>query len=131
MNSVFAVPLIGYITAGLVVSGCDRVCTADNRSAFNLDVLDARSGMHICDAEVVARDGDFVQRPGKSCFIQGPSERPGTYSLRISRAGYVTQEREIAVGEKDDCGHVATIQVTIELQPDGTGHISDAGGDSG
>ena len=106
------------VALSCLLLGCSRTCTAEKRSGFDLEVTDARTGLIICSPMVVIRDGDFELRPRPECYIRGPEERPGTYSVETSLDGYQTDRRTVEVGGLDECDHVPhTIHLSIELQP--------------
>jgi hypothetical protein len=72
-----------------VAQGCDGAKTR----SLQIDLRD-EAGAPICDARVVAIEGDFrrvfsssVTKEG-ACVWGGPSERPGTYQVAVSRPGY-------------------------------------------
>lgn len=110
---------------GLGLAGCESpvdpvVCTTIAVQAITLTVVDGVSGQRVCDATVTAVDGSFSQVlpafPGSApdCTYSGPTERAGTYELRVSRAGYQpATERNVRV-TADEC-HVIPVRVTVTL----------------
>jgi hypothetical protein len=97
-----------------------RVCTAIAIDAMVVSVTDASSLARVCDATVVAIEGSFREtlRPfpaGAECTYSGPTERPGSYELEVSRAGFATARASIVRVERDEC-HVIPVRVSIELR---------------
>lgn len=91
-------------------------CTANAPDAFVLEINDRETGASICDADVVVEDGAFHETLSKSCHPAEARERPGSYTVKISRQGYVSRTVSIAV-TSDEC-HVRTRAVTVELEPE-------------
>ena len=111
------------VIAALLVlggAGCGGVsCKAYAASALLVHVLDP-TGQPICDANVVARDGQFSQTlqrlPGAestSCSYAGPYERPGSYTVEASRNGLTATSEKVTVS-RDAC-HVIGKQLTLTL----------------
>src|SRR6267143_5582743 len=76
------------ISGALAAAGCGgtpSACAQWVAPALEVTVVDAKSGTHLCDAAVVARDGAFsgVLEPG-ACQYAGPPERAGTYAVDVS-----------------------------------------------
>ena len=107
----------------LFLGGCEdpvtpRVCTAIAVDALNVTVLDAATGLRVCDARVSAIDGSFSvelrANPGPECSYSGPTERPGRYQVEATRSGYETAVvRDVAV-TADEC-HVIPVALTVRL----------------
>lgn len=98
-------------------------CTAIAVQALNVTVVDAATGRRICDATVVAEEAAFsstlVPFPdGPECQYSGPTERPGRYDVRVTRAGYQSATRTGVVVSADEC-HVIPVRLTVELRAGG------------
>jgi hypothetical protein len=118
-------PLAGAGLAVLGLTGCESpadpvVCTAIAVQAITLTVVDGASGQRVCDAAVTVVDGSFSEVlppfPGSAaeCTYSGPTERAGTYEVRVSRAGYQpATERNVRV-TADAC-HVIPVRLTVTL----------------
>jgi hypothetical protein len=96
-------------------------CTEEARPGLEITVLDD-DGARVCDALVVARDGDFEQLlenfGGEDCAYFGAEERAGTYEIDVSRSGFELESLgPITVEEDFDGCHVVTEQATAELTP--------------
>ena len=117
--------LLGVGSVVLGVAGCESpadpvICTTIAVQAITLTVLDGVSGQRVCDATVTVVDGSFSQVlppfPGSApdCTYSGPTERAGTYEVRVSRAGYQpATERNVRV-TADEC-HVIPVRLTVTL----------------
>jgi hypothetical protein len=113
---------VGSVVLGL--AGCESpavpvVCTAIASTAIVVTVVDGTSGPRICDATVTAADGSFseVLRPfpaGTDCTYSGPTERAGTYEIRVSRQGYLPATVKDVRVTKDEC-HVIPVKLTVTL----------------
>ena len=98
-------------------------CTDEARPAIVITVLDSASGMAAGkDARIVAKAGTFVDSvPGMwTASSDGPfalaHEHAGTYTLTVSKTGFLDWTRSGIVVTADQC-HVKTVQVTAKLQP--------------
>ena len=117
--------LVGVGPLVLGLAGCETptdpvVCTTIAVQAITLTVVDGVSGQRVCDATVTVVDGSFSQAlppfPGSAteCTYSGPTERAGTYEVRVSRAGYQpATERNVRV-TADQC-HVIPVRLTVTL----------------
>lgn len=99
-----------------------RACTAIAVDALAVTVVDASSLTRICDATVVAVDGAFSSElrrwpAGDACVYSGPTERPGRYEIRASRAGYEAGRIPDVVNVTADECHVIPVSVTLQLRP--------------
>lgn len=109
------VPL-AFVTVS--VTSCSASCKAYAAFDFAVTVLTA-SGERVCDATVMARDGDFTAvldrfGEGQGCTYSGVvAERPGTYSLEVSTR---SQSKTIPVVKvsADQC-HVIGRNITVTL----------------
>jgi hypothetical protein len=114
---------VGAVVLGL--AGCESptepvVCTAIAVQAITLTVVDGASGQRICDATVTAVEGSFSEVlppfPGSAteCTYSGPTERAGTYEVRVSRAGYLPATTSNVRVSRDEC-HVIPVRLTVTL----------------
>jgi hypothetical protein len=115
------------LAAALMLAGCDRptepvACIAIARAGVTVTVADAASGEPLCDATVVLSAGGsrevlFALPSAPSCTYSGAYERPGTYALEASRAGYQTQTAGPLTIEmsREQCPHVITQSVSVSL----------------
>jgi hypothetical protein len=117
------------LATSLALVGCDnptepRVCTAIAVDAIVVTVVDASSNQRICDAAVVAVDGSFRAElrpfPGSppECTYSGPTERAGTYEVRVSQPGYEPVSQTGIRVTADEC-HVIPVRVTIQMRRSG------------
>jgi hypothetical protein len=114
--------------AGVVVR-LERVrppCDAAALMSFQITVRDP-AGVPVCDASIVVSAGDFVEElrpvPGDdgTCTWAGPVERPGTYVVTVSKAGYETLVvPAVVTKEPGDC-HVVPAEIDLQLRPLGGG----------
>jgi hypothetical protein len=110
--------------------GCEETapiaCPAFAVAGLTVAVSNAVTAQPICDATVTAREGDYseplsAQPSGSSCTFVGALERPGTYVVSASRAGFVPMQKTsvpVVMGG-GDCPHVVPTRVKIELTPEG------------
>jgi hypothetical protein len=115
----------GSVVLGLV--GCDSpadpvICTAIAVDAIVVTVVDGASNQRICDATVTAVEGSFSQvlRPfptGIECTYSGPTERAGSYEVRVAKAGYAPVTTSNVRVTADEC-HVIPVKLTVRLPPD-------------
>jgi hypothetical protein len=97
-------------------------CTASIEPAIAVTVSDARTGSPL-EATIFVEDGNFQEQlsfrgvTGASQIIYGGAfERPGVYTVKVSRSGYEGAVlRDIKV-TKDEC-HVVTQNLTVALSP--------------
>ena len=117
-----SVAAVGSAVLGL--AGCESpadpvVCTAIAVQAITLTVLDGASSQRICDATVTVADGSFseVLRPfpgATDCTYSGPTERAGTYEVRVTKAGYAPATQSNVRVTADEC-HVIPVRLTMTL----------------
>jgi carboxypeptidase family protein len=115
-----------FVSLCLVLAGCDhapeqRFCTAVAVDALTVIVTDAATGQRICDATVTATDGAFsaelrLFELGQDCSYSGPTERPGRYDVRVTRAGYEAVVRPDVTVTADEC-HVIPVRLDFALSP--------------
>src|SRR4051812_30670402 len=120
----------------LLTSGCGGgdegrealvVCTADVRAGISIRVFDAVTGNPAaCGARATVTAPGFseTEQPigGTACRddfgIGAVYERPGTYSVVVSKAGYQDFHADnIVVGKTADGCHVITVAVDARLSP--------------
>lgn len=130
MTSLFArfgIPtLLFAVTPVLSACGGDPgpggACAAIAAANFNITVTDKASGLRICDATVEATDVASSEKAKLSAFggssdcaySGGFYERPGTFTLTVSKSGYTTQTQMGIKIEKGVC-NVTPAQLTIQL----------------
>lgn len=116
----------GCILPAEVTEGEPRVCTAELRPAFAVTVQDDSTGAFIASgATLIVQDGAFADtaafpagQPEFNSRALTPSrtfERPGTYTIRVTRPPYITH---VAVGipvTSDGC-HVQTQALSLRLR---------------
>ena len=112
--------LSGVIGIAAVATGCHRTnCLDYALSALSVRVVDA-TGEDVCDARVVATEGNYVEQLTAAphehggCGYSGARERGGHYTVTATWNS-TAQQSDIEVGS-DDC-HVIPERVTLELQP--------------
>jgi hypothetical protein len=106
--------------AGFIL-GCGddgtHTCTLEARASLTVTVM-GPSG-HICDAAVTAQSGNDVTTlmgfGGSECTYAGPYERPGTFSVTASKAGFQSATSTVTV-TSGEC-HVDGQAVTLTLVP--------------
>src|SRR5262245_8539230 len=108
----------------LTGTGCsDATCTAGGIIAIDLTVTsatgqDLTAGVSVVLKQVAGPDagvGDSLY--GSAAIVHAVDSRPGTFLLKISHDGYVTQEKSVTVPLVDgECGRIIqTQQVTVVL----------------
>ena len=105
---------------------CDIVgphaCDAMARAGLTVSVTNAATGQPICHATVTATEGAYSERlMAVGCSFSGAYERPGTYVIRATAAGFQPKESgtiRVVMGG-GECPHVDQVRVTISLSPDG------------
>lgn len=112
----------------LTLAGCNSfgpTCTTEAPPAIQVSVEHAESGEPIDDALVVVQDGSFADSartdaagPGGPHFwVSFASERPGTYTVRAEKSGFVDWIREDVTATEGRC-HVNTVQLHAHLVPE-------------
>jgi carboxypeptidase family protein len=111
----------------LAMPGCDFTCRALCVIAVGLDVgvANAATGAPICDATVTAIDGSYSEElqpttDGRGCRFWGASSRPGIYSVRAERQGFLpmTLSRvKVGAGKGGCCPGLETAHREIRLPP--------------
>ena len=111
----------------LALPGCDYVCTEACTVAVGLDVgvANADTGAPICDATVTATDGGYSEElqpipDARGCRFWGASSRPGIYSVRAERQGFLPMTLSrvtVVAGKGDCCPGLETAHREIRLPP--------------
>lgn len=102
-------------------------CCARNSSvtALNVAVKDGASNAFICDATVIFRDEEWSEEPrntpnavDNSCRHHGANDRAGTYSVTISRRGFITKTVDDVEVSETLCGTVEPRALEVRLDRD-------------
>lgn len=126
MKTPFLLPLALLGSCGLV----DPVlCTTDVTPAVEVQVYDARTGAPAAHGTVAtARDGSYTDTleitgwtstpidSTTALVVAGAYERPGTYTVRISKPGYQLWERTGVRAREGECG-VERERLVASLEP--------------
>lgn len=110
--------IVCALASSIAGAGCSKYCTTEDRVSFFIEVQDAKTRELICDADIVARDGNYELKLKPSCLYAGPVERPGVYTTRVERRGYLPAMLEIDIGSKDECDHVTSRNILVSLDVD-------------
>lgn len=99
--------------------GIGTACTDEFAYGLSVVVTSAVDGSRICDATVVAVDGDHEETleasgDGADCSYVGAGERAGTYRITASKDGFASATSDDVVVGEDEC-HVQGEQVELEL----------------
>lgn len=110
----------------VIVTGCNvfgpMSCTTVAPPAIAVSVEHLETGELIDDALVVARDGFFADSARTEVGSGGPltvglaTERPGTYTVRVEKSGFVDWIREDVTATDGGC-HVNTVNLSAHLVP--------------
>ncbi len=113
---------------GTVLSGCDdaipTLCPAVENPGLVVEVRDADRGTFIAEGAVaVAQDGGYVDTllaaassgDGTLRSLAGAYERPGTYTVSVSRPDYQTWRRANVRVSEGECG-VRTVELEALLE---------------
>ena len=116
--------LIAMLLFASALTHCDseqKACTTQANWSFRVHVKDAVTGFSICDATLSATEGTEVTEltcyDNAGCVCAGGFEQLGTFQVTVTKSGYQTFTTTIVVDQSDDCGHVVTKDVTINLSP--------------
>ncbi len=97
-----------------------KSCDASLHYSINVTVRDEATGERICNASVVAQDGQFQEAlqcsAATDCTCFGVGERLGTYEVTVSAPGYQTAKKTVVVDDSDEC-HVTRENVEFKLAP--------------
>lgn len=111
------------VALGIGVTACSDTsyCTKVAVPALSVTARDAQTGAPICDATVVARDGDFEETlmrfPAPGCECQGAEERLGTYQVTASAPGYQPLTKTMVAAIANEC-NVETAHADFALPPE-------------
>jgi hypothetical protein len=101
--------------------GISGACTALAAVGLRVNVTNAATTESVCDAKVTATDGAYSEQLFQaSCNYAGAIERPGTYTVRAERLGFVSKEvggAQVVMGS-GRCPHVQEVRLTIPLVPE-------------
>ncbi len=99
---------------------CDDV-DVDAIAALHVFLTDTATSFPVCDATVIAEDGDFSDElvavgAGAGCGYDGPFGRAGPYTLVLRKTGY--EERRVpAAVVAGDCDAPVTRTLNLNLTP--------------
>jgi len=106
---------------------CGEPCRALCVIAVGLDVGVANidTGAPICDATVTAIDGSYSEElqattDARGCRFRGAFSRPGVYSVRAERQGFLPMTLShvtVVAGKGGCCPGIETAHVEIRLRP--------------
>ena len=115
------------VVALLAMPGCDFTCRALCVVAVGLDVgvTNGETGAAICDAIVTAVDDGYSEQlrgigTGQGCRYEGAYSRPGVYSVRAERQGYLPMTLShvtVVEGWGGCCPGLETARAEIRLRP--------------
>jgi hypothetical protein len=114
------------LSLGFALLGCDKArspvaCPAIAAAGMSVHVTNAATGQPVCDANVTATAAGYSERLYEtSCVFVGLYERPGTYVVAASRAGFApakTASVTLVMGG-GPCPHVEHVRVNIALAPE-------------
>jgi len=118
----------------LASAGCgavvvDPTCTNELRTGIRLTLEDSTTGARYPFTDVVAvasggafrdtaRVASITEASGGQPSVGLAHERPGTYDVTVSAAGYAAwTTRGVRVEEEEVCHHVITRSLTARLRP--------------
>jgi len=103
-------------------------CTAIYVAGVLVEVSDSETGFPAaCGATLIVTEGSYQEENAGIClsgrpdeeqyqWLTGAYERPGVYTLRIEKHGYVPWEQAAVVVEAGGC-HVQTVDLVVALEP--------------
>lgn len=99
----------------------DYPCTAEARAGLNVSVsLNGNSGITADGIAVTARDGNYIEdllpNTPDTPHFSGAYERPGNYTVTVSKQGYQTYISQPIHVKADRC-HVIPEQLSVSLVP--------------
>ena len=120
-------PLVLLGSCGLITGPVS--CTTDVTPALEVRVVDARTGAPAAHGTfATARDGSYTDTLGitgwtgpsldstTAVVLEGAYERPGTYTVRITKPGYRLWERTRVHAREGQCG-VERARLEALLEP--------------
>ena len=120
---ILALTCVPFLLATTCEDDDDQIyCTQEAKAALNVSVsLGAMSSITSEGVTVVATDGNYSETlvvvNENDPIFSGAYEREGSYTITVSKTGYVTYTSEIITVTSDVC-HVIPQQRTILLQPE-------------
>lgn len=129
MRTVVSYSVVMFLL--LLIIGCEdngtsgRICTAEARVGIQVEIRDAMTRNPAAEgAKATVNDGSFIDTlrtlpvvpPQGSLTVYGVYERPGVYTVMITKPGYRDWVRSNVVVNKDEC-HVITAQIEALLEP--------------
>jgi hypothetical protein len=128
LNAKFSKRLIAVLLFSIGdLSACPGGdCTAILLPGIRVTIVDGTTGNPFAgDVTVTVIDGSYTETDSPPPLPAGPrvsslaGERPGTYRVEVRAPGYVTWVRTNVRVRSGYC-HVATVNLTAELEPSGT-----------
>lgn len=106
--------LLALTLAWLTACSCPTVA----RNAVFVTSKDARTNAAVCDARVFVEEGRFrAELPALGCSYSGPTERPGTYVIKIEHAAHRAKTVSGIEVDEDSCGSVEPQQIEVLVDP--------------
>lgn len=122
----FALLLLGMISCDILESRTGVLCTDNFERGLEVRVQDSLTGAPAASgAMLIARDGAYADTAvvpptaanPDAWVLAAAGERPGTYTVTVTKDGYLTWERTGVVVRMDDYGcHVVTVELVARLQ---------------
>ncbi len=116
------VACICFLSVSFGATGCgggtnDNIaCTQNAAAGMNVSIFDARTGAALA-ATASLTDGTYQETSTQDqTTFSGAYERPGTYTVRVSKSGYAPFEQTGFVVTKGVC-HVNPVSIRVDLQP--------------
>jgi hypothetical protein len=119
--------IIFPLTSLLLFSGkseaqTSKFCTPSIEPGITVTVSDARNGKFL-DANILIKEGKYRENlnvfggtASGQLIYGGAFERPGRYTIQVSRQGYSGAKLENINVAKGSC-HVVTRRINVRLQP--------------
>jgi len=109
------------IVVSLLAASCrnDIVCAGVGRFGVTVEVRDSVTGTRLLDSvRVTATDGVYQTQFAvvADSVFGGATDRFGTYSVTVERAGYVTWQRNSVRVDATRCGEPITVALKALLQ---------------
>ena len=125
-NSVSVAIRLVLAFSGVSCIGPFAPCGSDvGRFGLDIGVVDDRtSAPPVTEVTAVVSDGQYAdtvrsgQPPGRAVRLAAAPERPGTYTLTVSAAGYQSKTASnLSVQRGGRCEHLRTVSLNVRLQP--------------